>query len=120
MLRVEFVGVGTLSLSGAAPAPAISEHPLAAVALVGGDGTMRRATALFLDCCGAPEAFLVHCEAEVEAVTGGSADQSSLRLDRTTLEIAAVLDGEGERHALLTIVRPAGEDSRRQRQRAAR
>jgi hypothetical protein len=64
---------------------------------------------LFLDCCGAPATFLSHCETEIEAVTGGAVDQASVRLDRTTLEIAAVLDAEGERHALLTIVRPPGE-----------
>lgn len=101
--------MGTLSLSGAASTPAISEQPLAAVALVADDGTLQRATALFLDCCGAADAFLTHFESEIEAITAGSTDHSSTRLDRTTLEISAVLDSDGVRHALLTIVRPPDE-----------
>ncbi len=95
--------------SRGATTPAISEQPLVAVALVGEDLTVERATALFLDCSGAPEPLLDACRAQIESVLAGEVDATTARLDRTTLEIAAVLDGHGVRCALLTIVRPADD-----------
>ncbi len=101
------LGVGAPSWSGAATTPAIFEQPLAAVALVGADRAVDRATALFLDCCGSAEAFLNAFEAQIESVLAGDADQATARLDRTTLDISAILDPDGTRGALLTITRPA-------------
>lgn len=108
---VEFPGVSAPTWSGAVTSTAISESPLTAVALVDGDGTIRRATALFLDCCGATDAFLAAHQTEIDTVLGEDVDQASATLGWTTLDVSAVTDSDGARCALLTIARPAADAS---------
>jgi hypothetical protein len=108
-LESNWINVGAPSLSGVLTSPVISEQPPAAVALIGADGAIERATALFLDCCETPEALLEEYQGEIESVLSGEADHATAALDWTTLEIAGALAPEGARCALLTLARPAGD-----------
>ena len=87
----------------------ISEHASTAVALVGPEGTMERATALFLDCTGEADAFLAAHALAIETVIGREASHAAATLAWTSLDIAAVTDADGQRFGLLTIARPAYE-----------
>ena len=72
---------------------------------------MECATALFLDCSGEADAFLVAHGREIATVIGRQASQIRAALESTSLDIAAVTDADGRRCALLTIARPAHDDA---------
>jgi PAS domain-containing protein len=92
--------------------PEISDQPPAAIALVGGDGMLKRATALFLDCCADAEGFVAAHQTEIERVLAADAESSAVMLlDAGAVNVSAVIAPDGERNALLTIARPAPEAS---------
>lgn len=100
--------VGVPSWSGAVTSPEISEQPPAAIALVGTDANLKRATALFLDCCADAEGFVAAHETEIERVLAADVDSCTVMvLDVGAVDVSAVIAPDGERNALLTIARPA-------------
>ena len=87
----------------------VTDGVLAACALADGDGTIARATALFLDRRGADEGFLADGRREIEAVVSGERDHSTLMHETGAVDISAVVAADGSRHALLTMPRPVLE-----------
>ena len=72
---------------------------------------MERATALFLDCSGEADAFLVAHAREIETVIGREASHATAVLEWTSVDITAITDADGQRCALLTIACPAHDDA---------
>ncbi len=87
--------------------PEISEEAPAAVGLIDADGTLVRATALFLDCCGMDGAFLSAHQEEIERVTSGDREGTTLIAEPGTIDVSAVVTRDGDRQALVRISRPA-------------
>ena len=101
--------MGTSSRSAAISDVAVSDGVPAAVAVLGKDGTVERATRAFVDWMAAHEGSLDRCSGELESIAAGEMESAQVRLDGLETELVAVLDGAGRRMAALTISRTGEE-----------
>src|SRR5437588_577497 len=83
-----------------------ADEALVAGALVGPEGTLACATALFRDRCRDPEALLSSHQSKIEEIVEGRADQHMVTFDGCAVDVSAVLGADGSRFALLTLPRP--------------
>ncbi|HWX96177.1 MAG TPA: hypothetical protein VNZ01_04925 [Solirubrobacteraceae bacterium] len=75
----------------------------AALAVLGQDGSVERATRAFMERFDVRDGSLASCPDEVELITGGEADRLTVLLDGVEADLVAVVDGDGRRAAVLTI-----------------
>ncbi|HEX4186600.1 MAG TPA: PAS domain-containing protein [Solirubrobacteraceae bacterium] len=81
----------------------------AAIAVLGEDGTVERATRAFVDRFDLRDGSLASCPDAVERITAGSADRLAARLDGLEADVVAVVDRDGRRLAVLTIPNEAAD-----------
>ena len=75
----------------------------AAIAVVGEDGSVERATSAFLERFDVHEGTLTSCPGEVEQITAAEADHVSATIDGADADLLAVVDRSGRRVAVLTV-----------------
>ncbi len=73
------------------------------VALLGEGGSVERATRAFVDRFDVRNGSLAPCVDDVELLTAGQADRLTVLLDGLEADLVAVVDGGGQRMAVLTI-----------------
>lgn len=81
-----------------------------AIALIGGSGTIERATAPFADHFGAEAGALGVDRNEVERILSGEVGRVPLTLEGQVAELLAAVAVDGRRYALLTVPRTAEPD----------
>ena len=82
----------------------VCEQVPAAVAVLSEAGSVERATRGFVDRFDVRDGSLASCPHEVELITTGKADRATVPLDGLEASLVAVVDRDGRRMALLTIL----------------
>jgi len=83
---------------------AACEGAPAAVAVLSEAGSVEHATRAFVDRFDVRDGSLASCPHEVELITAGQADRLSVLLDGLEADLAAAVDRDGRRMAVLTIL----------------
>jgi PAS domain-containing protein len=97
-----------LGRSGAGGDVAVCDGAPALVAVLREGGSVEHATRAFADWLDAHDGSLAGCSNELELMAAGETDRVTVALDGLEAELAAVIDRDGRRMAVLTI--PAGGD----------
>jgi hypothetical protein len=102
--------VGAPHPTGAVTTVESSDEVPAAVALLGADGRVERATARFLERFGTDEPLLGTADAELSRILEGECDQLTVALGGAEAELSAVTTADARRCALVVVPVAANQD----------
>src|SRR5271166_4727186 len=99
----DFFRVDVSGPTRAADVLAVADGVPAAVAVLGGAGSVERATRAFLDRFDVRDGSLARCPVEADAIAAGDADSLTAVLDGVEANLVAAVDPVGRRWVVLTI-----------------